>query len=70
MFDSIRTYTVETHQYTTLAALSQKSLMIVTNKFDFLKHSLIKRSIDYQDEYKSFLMDALDKVDYLKNIPQ
>lgn len=54
-FNSIRSYTVETYQYTSLGALNQKDFDQLCLMFPFFLEALEKRTANYNDDRHVFL---------------
>lgn len=70
LYNSNRSTTVTTTNYTTLGKISQNEVYNLFNDYPFFKEELIKRSIRYDDDLKIFLESALKTIDYLHGVPE
>jgi CRP-like cAMP-binding protein len=69
LYNSKRSTSVTSTNYTTLAMLSEKEVKNLFEIYPFFKEELIKRTIRYDDDLKIFLESALKTIDYLNGVP-
>jgi CRP-like cAMP-binding protein len=70
LYNSKRSTSVTSTNYTTLALLSEKEVESLFEIYPFFKAELIKRTIRYDDDLKIFLESALKTIDYLQGVPE
>ena len=70
LYNSKRSTSVTSTNYTTLALLSETEVTNLFEIYPFFKEELIKRTIRYDDDLKIFLESALKTIDYLNGVPE
>jgi hypothetical protein len=69
LYDSKRSTSVTSTNYTTLALLSEAEVFNLFEIYPFFKNELVQRTIRYDDDLKIFLESALKTIDYLQGVP-
>ena len=69
LYDSKRSASVTSTNYTTLGLMSENDLLNIFEVYPFFRHELIQRTIRYDDDLKVFLESAMRSIDYLKGVP-
>jgi CRP-like cAMP-binding protein len=70
LYNSKRSTSVTSTNYTTLALLSEIEVTSLFELYPFFREELIKRTIRYDDDLKIFLESALKTIDYLNGVPE
>lgn len=69
IYNSKRSTSVTSTNYTTLGKLSKQHLQELFVTFPFLENEMVQKILKYDDDIKVFLESCLRQIDYLSDIP-
>ncbi len=65
-----RTATIQTENYSTIGSLNKEHFIGMKDKSPSIQHRLKMHMINYDDQWKLFIIKLIKNVDYFENVPE